>query len=107
MSLNFNFLKNVNKNLYGLAKIIEENRSKSPEAVLCLGTTFLDNMVYDIYKINNKEYEEIPSIQRVNNLENDGIISSQLADYIVDGFKIRNKMHRVIENVAGYIFNNK
>ena len=107
MSLNFNFLKNVNKNLYGLAKIIEENRSKSPEAVLCVGTTFLDNMVYDIYKIHNKEYEEIPSIQRVNNLENDGIISSQLADYIVDGFKIRNKMHRVIENVEGYIFNNK
>lgn len=107
MSLNFNFLKNVNENIYELAKNIEKNFSKSPEAVLCIGTTFLDNLIFDICQKTNYNYDEISSVERVNNLEKDKIISHQLASHVINGYLVRNKMHRVIENANDYFAANK
>lgn len=107
MSLNFNFLKNANEDLYRLATKIEENRIICPEAALYMGSTFLDNMVYDICKRTNHPYNSVKSIERVNELSNNGIISYQLADHMVKGFKVRNYIHNVMESVDQYFINNK
>lgn len=107
MSLNFNFLKGANRNLYRLAKEIEDNRIASPEAAIYMGSTFLDNLVYDIYKRTNQPLTNIKSIDRVNELSSNGFISYELADQIVKGFQVRNEIHNRIDSIEQYFIINK
>lgn len=67
MSPNFIFLKNFNRNLYILAKTIEKEIYSSPSAVLADGTTFLENLLFDVFKKVNHELDlHIPFVDKVD-----------------------------------------
>ena len=60
MSANFDFLRNFNNDLHYLACIIEDEIYESPSAVLTDATTFLEIIIYEIFKKYDLSTESLP-----------------------------------------------
>lgn len=108
MSENFDFLRNFNNNLHYLACIIEDEIYDSPSAVLTDATTFLEIIVYELFKKYNLTIESVQHFQdKVDALYGAGIISSDLMKNLKKAYLIRNKMHSYNGDAKNHIMLNK
>ncbi len=108
MSSNFKFLKNFNRNLYILADTIEKEIYTAPSAVLADGTTFLENLIFDIFKRVNHELDlRIPFADKVEFLAKSNYISINLKKNLLRSYRIRNSMHSINDNVEDHLKLNK
>ena len=108
MSANFDFLRNFNNNLHYLACIIEDEIYDSPSAVLTDATTFLEIIIYEIFKKYDLSTESLPYFKdKVIALSNGGFISKNLSKNLIKTYRLRNKMHSYNGDVKNHLNLNK
>lgn len=94
MSPNFDYLRNFDNNLHYLACIIEDEIYTSPSAVLTDATTFLEIIVYEIFKKNELEMDDMVYFKdKIIFLSKAGYLSQNLKNHMLKAYSIRNKMH--------------
>ena len=108
MSANFDFLRNFNNDLHYLACIIEDEIYESPSAVLTDATTFLEIIIYEIFKKYDLSTESLPYFKdKVIALSNGGFISKDLTKNLIKAYQKRNKMHSYNGDVKNHLNLNK
>ncbi|MBE6501269.1 MAG: hypothetical protein E7Z79_02380 [Methanobrevibacter thaueri] len=94
MSANFDFLRNFDNDLHYLACIIEDEIYDSPSAVLTDATTFLEIIIYDIFKKNELKMDDLVYFKdKIMFLSQAGFLSPELKKHMLKAYSIRNKMH--------------
>lgn len=94
MSTNFDFLRNFDNDLHYLACIIEDEIYESPSAVLTDATTFMEIIVYEIFKKYDLKMESLHYFSdKISALSMAGFLSADLKKYLLKAYSIRNKMH--------------
>ena len=94
MSTNFDFLRNFDNDLHYLACIIEDEIYESPSAVLTDATTFMEIIVYEIFKKYDLKMESLHYFSdKISALSMAGFLSKDLKKYLLKAYSIRNKMH--------------
>lgn len=108
MSANFDFLRNFNNDLHYLACIIEDEIYDSPSAVLTDATTFLEIIIYEIFKKYDLSTESLPYFKdKVIALSNGGFISRDLSKNLIKAYQKRNKMHSYNGDIKNHLNLNK
>lgn len=108
MSANFDFLRNFNNDLHYLACIIEDEIYDSPSAVLTDATTFLEIIIYEIFKKYDLTTESLPYFKdKVIALTNGGFISKDLSKNLIKAYQKRNKMHSYNGDIKNHLNLNK
>ena len=108
MSANFDFLRNFNNDLHYLACVIESEIYDSPSAVLTDATTFLEIIIYEIFKKYDLSTESLPYFKdKVIALSNGGFISRDLSKNLIKAYQKRNKMHSYNGDVKNHLNLNK
>ena len=108
MSANFDFLRNFNNDLHYLACVIESEIYDSPSAVLTDATTFLEIIIYEIFKKYDLSTESLPYFKdKVIALSNGGFISKDLSKNLIKAYQKRNKMHSYNGDVKNHLNLNK
>ena len=108
MSTNFDFLRNFNNDLHYLASIIEDEIYDSPSAVLTDATTFLEIIVFEIYKKYELTTESLQTFnEKVVALGEGGFISSELKKNLIKTYRLRNKMHSYNGDIKNHLNLNK
>lgn len=99
---NFDFLKNINKDLCMIGNKLEEDVIDSPRAVPADATLFLETLVKDIYvKSKTKlKSDELPFYQKIDFLYRSGVITYIYKNKLQDAYNLRNKIHRNYKNTA-------
>jgi len=92
---NFEFLKNINKELYEIGKKLEKDVINSPRAVTADATIFLETLVKDLYKKSNKKLEKnlISFYKKTDNLYRQGAINYKYKNKLQQAYALRNKIH--------------
>lgn len=108
MSANFDFLRNFNNDLHYLACIIEDEIYESPSAVLTDATTFLEIIIYEIFKKYDLSTESLPYFNdKVMALYDGGFISPDLRKNLIKAYQKRNKMHSYNGDIKNHLNLNK
>ena len=108
MSSNFDFLRNFDNDLHYLACIIEDEIYDSPSAVLTDATTFLEIIIYNIFKDNELEMEDLVYFKdKIMFLSTAGFLSPELKKHLLKAYSIRNKMHSYNGDAKNHIQLNK
>lgn len=92
---NFDFLKNINNELYEIGNKLEEDVINSPRAVTADATQFLETLVKDIYRQSNNKLESnlISFYKKIDNLYRMGVITYIYKNKLQDAYNLRNKIH--------------
>ena len=95
---NFDFLKNINEELYEIGIKLEEDVLKAPRAVTADATLFLEILVKDIYKHSKIKLGKINKsfYKKINNLHKSGEISYIFKNKLLDAYTLRNRIHNNI-----------
>lgn len=108
MSSNFDFLRNFDNDLHYLACIIEDEIYTSPSAVLTDSTTFLEIIVYDIFKKNKLEMDDLVYFKdKIIFLSKAGFLNPELKKQMLKAYSIRNKMHSYNGDAKNHIHLNQ
>lgn len=108
MSPNFDFLRNFDNDLHYLACIIEDEIYDSPSAVLTDATTFLEIIIYDIFKKNELEMTDLVYFKdKIIFLSQAGFLSPELKKQMLKAYSIRNKMHSYNGDAKNHIHLNQ
>jgi len=108
MSSNFDFLRNFDNDLHYLACIIEDEIYDSPSAVLTDATTFLEIIIYDIFKKNELQSDGLVYFKdKIQFLSAAGFLSTDLRKQMVKAYSIRNKMHSYNGDAKNHIHLNQ
>ena len=108
MSKNFDFLRNFNNDLHYLACIIEDEIYDSPSAVLTDATTFMEIIVYEIFKKYDLTTESLQTFSdKVRALSEAKFISPELKKNLLKAYRLRNKMHSYNEDIKNHLNLNK
>lgn len=108
MSSNFDFLRNFDNDLHYLACIIEDEIFTSPSAVLTDATTFLEIIIYDIFKKNELEMDNLVYFKdKILFLSETGFLSPELKKNMLKAYSIRNKMHSYNGDAKNHIHLNQ
>ena len=108
MSSNFDYLRNFDNDLHYLACIIEDEIYTSPSAVLTDATTFLEIIVYEIFKENELEMDGLVYFKdKIMFLSQAGFLTPDLKKYMLKAYSIRNKMHSYNGDAKNHIHLNQ
>ena len=108
MSSNFDFLRNFDNDLHYLACIIEDEIYTSPSAVLTDATTFLEIIVYEIFKKNELEMDDLVYFKdKIMFLSQAGFLTPELKKHMLKAYSIRNKMHSYNGDAKNHIHLNQ
>lgn len=108
MSSNFDYLRNFDNDLHYLACIIEDEIYTSPSAVLTDATTFLEIIVYEIFKENELKMEGLVYFKdKIMFLSQAGFLTPELKKYMLKAYSIRNKMHSYNGDAKNHIHLNQ
>ena len=92
---NFDYLKNINEELYEIGLKLEEDVIKAPRAVTADATLFLETLVKDIYKISKKklDFKRKSFYKKIDILHRSGEISYIFKNKLQEAYALRNKIH--------------
>lgn len=108
MSSNFDYLRNFDNDLHYLACIIEDEIYTSPSAVLTDATTFLEIIVYVIFKKNELEMDDLVYFKdKIIFLSQAGFLTPELKKHMLKAYSIRNKMHSYNGDAKNHIHLNQ
>ena len=108
MSSNFDYLRNFDNDLHYLACIIEDEIYTSPSAVLTDATTFLEIIVYEIFKKNELEMNDLVYFKdKIIFLSQAGFLTPELKKHMLKAYSIRNKMHSYNGDAKNHIHLNQ
>ena len=108
MSSNFDYLRNFDNDLHYLAGIIEDEIYTSPSAVLTDATTFLEIIVYEIFKKNELEMDGLVYFKdKIMFLSQAGFLTPELKKHMLKAYSIRNKMHSYNGDAKNHIHLNQ